>query len=214
MPHGTFVTHVPWCMSGSLTRDGGENVPGIPGACATRNFAYLVRGPCGVISYSARPCDIYCKAWWMFHYSWRAPPISFYVYRRRARVDGSAVLSASKIGCWPDIGNTEPSFNLWHNVLIQYFQINSNCYRGLIAENHDIVWFRVSLKRRWMNQIPCNFISYILQQVGLTQPLHVLVRDWYTSILISQNMYWYPGWMLPLHNRWATHRNVSLLQDA
>ena len=39
------VTHVPWCMSGSLTRGGGENVPSIPGACATRNFAYLVRGP-------------------------------------------------------------------------------------------------------------------------------------------------------------------------
>ena len=32
------VTHVPWCMSGSIIRDGGENVPGIPGACATRNF--------------------------------------------------------------------------------------------------------------------------------------------------------------------------------
>ena len=45
MHHGTCVTHVPWCMSGSLTRNGGENVPGIPGACATRNFAYLVRGP-------------------------------------------------------------------------------------------------------------------------------------------------------------------------
>ena len=44
--HGTCVTHVPWCMSGSLTRSGGENVPGIPGACATRNFANLVRGPC------------------------------------------------------------------------------------------------------------------------------------------------------------------------
>ena len=28
--HGTCVTHVPWCMSGSLTRGGGENVPGIP----------------------------------------------------------------------------------------------------------------------------------------------------------------------------------------
>ena len=26
----------------------GENVPGIPGACATCNFTYLVRGPCGV----------------------------------------------------------------------------------------------------------------------------------------------------------------------
>ena len=34
MPHGTCVTHVPWCMSGSLTCGDGENVPCIPGACA------------------------------------------------------------------------------------------------------------------------------------------------------------------------------------
>ena len=34
MHHGTCVTHVPWCMSGSLTRGDGEDVPGIPGACA------------------------------------------------------------------------------------------------------------------------------------------------------------------------------------
>ena len=34
MHYGTCVTHVPWCMSGSLTCGGGENVPGIPGACA------------------------------------------------------------------------------------------------------------------------------------------------------------------------------------
>ena len=33
MHHGTWVTHVPWCMSGSLTRGGRENVPVIPGAC-------------------------------------------------------------------------------------------------------------------------------------------------------------------------------------
>ena len=45
MHHSTCVTHVPWCMSGSLTRGGGENVPSIPGTCATRNFTYLVRGP-------------------------------------------------------------------------------------------------------------------------------------------------------------------------
>ena len=44
MHHGTCVTHVPWCMSGSLTRGGGENVLGIPGAYVTRNFTYLVRG--------------------------------------------------------------------------------------------------------------------------------------------------------------------------
>ena len=45
MHHGTCVTHVPWCMSGSHTRGVGENVPGIPGACVTRNFTYLARGP-------------------------------------------------------------------------------------------------------------------------------------------------------------------------
>ena len=46
MHHGTCVTHGPWCMSGLLTRGGEENVPGIPGACATRNFTYMARGPC------------------------------------------------------------------------------------------------------------------------------------------------------------------------
>ena len=39
MHHGTCITHVPWCMSGSLTRGGGENVPGIPGACATNSVS-------------------------------------------------------------------------------------------------------------------------------------------------------------------------------
>ena len=47
MHHGT---HVPWCMSGSLTGGGGENVSGIPGACATCNFTYLVRDPMRVES--------------------------------------------------------------------------------------------------------------------------------------------------------------------
>ena len=51
MHHGTCMTHVPWCMPGSLSNGFlwsrcGENVPGIPGACTTRNFAYLARGPC------------------------------------------------------------------------------------------------------------------------------------------------------------------------
>ena len=49
MHHGTCVTHVPWCMSGSLNRGGGENVPDIPGAYATRNFTYLARGPCHMV---------------------------------------------------------------------------------------------------------------------------------------------------------------------
>ena len=45
MNHCTCVTHVPWCMSGSLTHGFEENVPGIRSACATRNFTYLVRDP-------------------------------------------------------------------------------------------------------------------------------------------------------------------------
>ena len=49
MHHGTCVTHVPWCMSGSLTRGGGENISGIPGACATRKFTYQVGGPLGSV---------------------------------------------------------------------------------------------------------------------------------------------------------------------
>ena len=55
MHHGTCVTHVPWCISGSPTRGGGENVPGVPGACATRNFTYLARG--------SLTCFLYC---WIF----------------------------------------------------------------------------------------------------------------------------------------------------
>ena len=47
MHHGTCVMQMPWCMSGSLTCGGGENVSGIPGAYTTRNFTYLARGPWG-----------------------------------------------------------------------------------------------------------------------------------------------------------------------
>ena len=50
MHHGTWVTHVPWCMSGSLTcgflwsRWRGTRSRH-SGACSTHNFTYLVRGP-------------------------------------------------------------------------------------------------------------------------------------------------------------------------
>ena len=45
MHHGTCVTHVPWCMSGSLTHGDGENAPSIPGACTTHNITYLSSSP-------------------------------------------------------------------------------------------------------------------------------------------------------------------------
>ena len=48
MYHGTCVT---WCMSGSLIHGDGESVPGIPGAYATPNLTYLVRGPYKVLQW-------------------------------------------------------------------------------------------------------------------------------------------------------------------
>ena len=69
MHHGMCVTHVPWCMSGSLTRGCGENVLGIPGVCATRKFTYLVRGPLvdrtDCSNHIMRP--IHCYNRWWYH---------------------------------------------------------------------------------------------------------------------------------------------------
>ena len=50
MYHGTCLTHVPWYMLESLT-------PGIPGACATHNFTYLVSGPFANIKGNCSLCD-------------------------------------------------------------------------------------------------------------------------------------------------------------
>ena len=58
MHHVTCVTHASWCMSRSLIRGGGENVYGIPGACATRNFAYMSRGLWGGTLPRRGMCDI------------------------------------------------------------------------------------------------------------------------------------------------------------
>ena len=44
--HARAVMHVGIVNKRFLLKSAaGENIPGIPGACATRNFAYLVRGP-------------------------------------------------------------------------------------------------------------------------------------------------------------------------
>ena len=62
------ATDVPWYMSGSLIGGFGENVPGIPGACTTRNFTYLVRSPliengyrCIFLAQSLNPCSYFLK---------------------------------------------------------------------------------------------------------------------------------------------------------
>ena len=74
MHHGTWVTHVPWCMPGLLTCGFGseENVSGIPGACTTHNFTHLSKGPCANVSGENHKATIFnCKhfhkpvqRWW------------------------------------------------------------------------------------------------------------------------------------------------------
>ena len=75
MHHGTCLTHVPWCMSGSLTCGDGGNVPGIPGACApailriwqeAHSFRqWLITCPCRVITYTIADFlpDRWCCRW-------------------------------------------------------------------------------------------------------------------------------------------------------
>ena len=68
MHHGTCVTHVPWCMSGSVNRGGGENFPGIPGACTTRHITYLARGP---FIWAANTCAKWAYEWLEVNLFWR-----------------------------------------------------------------------------------------------------------------------------------------------
>ena len=82
MHHGTCVTHVPWCMSGSLNRGGGENVPGIPGECATHNFTYLVRGPYRMKWHTASLRKSRKIRTWTFHMK---DSISFLMIRNQSR---------------------------------------------------------------------------------------------------------------------------------
>ena len=83
MHHGTCVTHVPWCISGSLTHGGWENVPG---ACAILNFTYLARGP-----------------WlWTHEYSYTGTPSNYCVgpsdYKTLCMIEPSGTLAVS---FWP-----------------------------------------------------------------------------------------------------------------
>ena len=70
MHHGTCVTHVTRCMSGSLARGGGENIPGIPGACASRNYRYLVRGLCNWKSRNSFMGYIVDTCWFIWLSRW------------------------------------------------------------------------------------------------------------------------------------------------
>ena len=107
---GKCMKHVPWCMPGWLPSGGGENVPGTPGACATRNFTYLVRSPYGAWSHHRGP------------YRWL-----------------SAIWGKSRIPCYwhvltfiPAWVNNYKPWKVWHEIT--YPLLNFNSYTAVVLE--------------------------------------------------------------------------------
>ena len=82
MHHGTCVTHVPWCMSGSLTCGNGENVPGIPGACAPGILRIWQEAH--YVEYTIKGLFIYKYAPWQYRDSYhkdKMDPRLYYLYK-------------------------------------------------------------------------------------------------------------------------------------
>ena len=80
MHQGTPITHVPWCMPGSLTRGGGETFPAFL-AHAQPVIRYLVRVPLwGAVSFLHRD---YLPSVWICLFSYCAGNINGLVQKRR-----------------------------------------------------------------------------------------------------------------------------------
>ena len=112
MYHGTCVTHVPRCISGSLTPDGRENVPGIPGACTTRKFTYLTRGPWHLYKLMVVWYTIKHNRWsvrgWIISWHRFCFSLNNYFLKETSTVHSGCILITNhKLSGW------------WHN---QYFQ--------------------------------------------------------------------------------------------
>ena len=155
MHHGTCVTYVPWWMSGSLTRGGGENVHGIPGACATRNFTYLVRGP------------------WSFLYFSVATTHSILVIIRHS-VIALKLLHGLMKGCaWV----SETSFQLKRNMLCKHFQCRFLDHL-MTSSNGNILRVTGPLWGEFPSQRPVTWSFEIFFDLRLNKRLSKPSRDW------------------------------------
>ena len=113
MHHGTCVTHVPWCMPGSLTRGGEENVPGIPGAYATLVFTYLVRGPLrdSIIIATSLQAHLYGNVCVSFIYMYKPSD----VYRLQPITSSDCGLSPADLQIITCICTNADLFSLWQS---------------------------------------------------------------------------------------------------
>ena len=142
MRNGMCVTHVPWCMSGSLTGGGEENVPGIPGTCATRHFGYLQeahkwmkvpQSESNQLIRGKETCCVLCLLWkWSRHAGIRT--VIFYNGPTAHR---SQYLHASTwmYHVWSDLsfGHRNHQMNRW--IIIWFFKDILTC--DLLIKKHQ-----------------------------------------------------------------------------
>ena len=120
------MKHVPWCMSKSLTHSGRENVPSIPGAWATRNIAYLVRGPWP-------SCFTYCLVCFLWNKKFIIVTILYVISAITLRVSGGLLyLSAESLQCFGSMSR----FLLWH---ISKHQTHTQLSSDNIMNGHAII---------------------------------------------------------------------------
>ena len=125
--HVTCVTYVPWCLSGSLTRSGGES---IPGACANRNLTYLASGPL------SEPKMIYFTVAYIHHQTWSI--LLWYqvvVNTLSSRRQAIEIFNFRKSIPWNKISttkgfwslchwfNTDSVHGLWQNALTKFARL-------------------------------------------------------------------------------------------
>ena len=188
MHHGTCVTHVPWCMSGSLTDGGGENVPDIPGG-RMHNAQFYVS----------------CLTAWRVHCH-RSFLMSIINVKSALRYSKRSGVCCLKLLCrrlWINVNDINNRLTICHvyNILIVLSAHEVHIckygfmFHGLFCENltrnvpvFPIVhcWNQINLELMYINDFNMWLIPLIIY---MKIPLR-LYLDQYLAYLVSSNAMW------------------------
>ena len=142
MHHGTCVTHMPWCMSGSLTRGGGENRH----SRRMRNPQFYVSGKrpmaaashtCQLSPASSRPVSIADKTP-NFNISWSLE-VARFVFRTVRLLWYMTGTSAALLCYWPSVRGIHmsladsPHKNQWRRALKLSLIWTNGCANNRLA---------------------------------------------------------------------------------
>ena len=162
MHYGTCMAHVPWCMPGSLTRGGGENVPGIPGAL--RNPQFCVSGKRPIVStdiWQHQPYQmnihqlITCLTNWHVFGVIQTSTNHDLRWSQFQWCDWYEMLCICKKRYW-----TEMCINLWRS------------YKWYLIKHDAIVRFRILISEREKN--PGRMIHFCVENISLNTERKIL----------------------------------------